>query len=214
MNGDQGESSPGWVGRSLDYCYDLALNSTLGGTQKNCYQLAEDYQRQGRSRDKAINDLIAWQCGKTGLSGFVTGFPGFFAMPVAIPFDLTTLWYVQLRMVAATALIYRLDPRDDRVRTLVYASLIGSQAEEALAKIGVDIASKSAMAALQRMPGAMLVGINKAIGFRLATKFGEKGVINLSKMVPIAGGMVGGTVNAVGTLIVGKTAKRLLRPDR
>ena len=81
MNGNQGESLPNWVGRSLDYCYDLALNSTLGGTQKTCYQLAEDYQRQGRSPDKAINNLITWQCGKTGLSGFVAGLPGFLALP-------------------------------------------------------------------------------------------------------------------------------------
>jgi len=41
------------------------------------------------------------------------------------------------------------------------------------------------------------------------TKFGEKGIINLGKMVPIAGGLVGGTVDAVSTNTIGKIARKL-----
>jgi hypothetical protein len=213
MDKDNEENPSNWVGRSLDYCYDLALNSTLGGIQKNCFQLAEDYQRRGQVPTKAVDNLIAWQCAKTGLSGFANGLPGLLAMPVTVPLDLTALWYVQLRMVAATALIFELDPKEDRVRTLCYASLLGSGAQEALGKVGVTIATKSAEVALRRMPGSVLAQINKAVGFRLATKFGQKGAINLVKLVPIAGGLVGGTINAVGTRIVGSTAKRLLQPN-
>lgn len=213
MDDNQDEEPPNWISRGLDRCYDLALNSKLGGAQRSCYELAEDYKRQSRPPDKSIDNLIAWQCGKTGLSGFANGLPGLIAMPVTLPLDLTTLWYMQLRMVATTSLIYELDPKDDRVRTLCYASLLGGSAQEALAKLGVTIANKSAEAALRRMPGKILIQINKAVGFRLATKFGEKGVINLVKLVPIAGGLAGGTINAIGTRVVGKTAKRLLRPD-
>lgn len=204
---------PSWVERSLDYCYDLALNSTLGGAQKNCYQLAEDYKKQAISSSKAIDSLIAWQCGKTGLIGFATGLPGLLALPVTLPIDLTSLWYVQLRMVAATSLIYDLDPKDDRVRTLCYASLLGSGAQEAISKTGATIAAKSAEAALRRLPGTALQKINKMVGFRLATKFGQRGAINLVRLVPVAGGLVGGTLNAVGTRTVGKVAKRLLDPS-
>ena len=50
---------------------------------------------------------------------------------------------------------------------------------------------------------------NKKVGFRLVTKFGQKGIINLGKLVPIVGGVIGGTVDTVGTLTVGKTAKKL-----
>lgn len=213
MDEDQSDGRSSWVGQSLDYCYDLALNSTIGGIQKSCYDLAEDYRKKGHSPEKAIDNLVVWQCGKTGLSGFATGLPGFFALPVTLPIDLTTLWYVQLRMVASIALIYELDPKEDRVRTLCYASLLGSSAQEALGRVGVNIANKGAEAALRRLPGSILTQINKAVGFRLATKFGQKGAINLVKLLPLAGGLAGGTINVIGTRAVGKTAKHLLKPD-
>jgi uncharacterized protein (DUF697 family) len=61
------------------------------------------------------------------------------------------------------------------------------------------------------MPATALLEINKAVGFRLVTKFGQKGAVNLVKLVPIAGGLVGGAINFAGTRVVGKTAKRILR---
>jgi hypothetical protein len=63
------------------------------------------------------------------------------------------------------------------------------------------------------MSTATLLEINKAVGFRLATKFGQKGAVNLVKLVPLAGGIFGGIINFAGTRIIGKTAKKLLRPE-
>jgi uncharacterized protein (DUF697 family) len=211
---DEAQPAPAnWVSRSLDYCYDSAVNSTLGGFQQNCDQLAEEYAKQGRDADGAIDNLIGWQCAKTGLTGFASGLPGILALPVTVPADLVTLWYVQLRMVAAIGRIYGFDPKEDRVRTLAYASLLGSSAQEALSKVGVEIGTKAATSALRRMPATVFVEINKAVGFRLATKFGQKGAVNLVKLIPLAGGVVGGVINVAGTRIVGKTAKKLLRPE-
>ena len=45
------------------------------------------------------------------------------------------------------------------------------------------------------------------MGFRLVTKFGEKGIVNLGKAVPLVGGVIGGTVDTIGTTVIGKTAK-------
>jgi len=202
-----------WVFQSLDYCYELALNTTFGGVLQNCYQIAEEYRKQGRDADTAIDKLIAWQCAKTGLSGFALGLPGGLALPVAVPADLVTLWYVQLRMVAAIGLIYGFEPKEDRVRTLAYVSLLGGKAQEALGKVGVEIGKKAALAALHKMPAKMLFEINKAVGFKLVAKFGHKAPIKLVKLVPVAGGVVGGITNAGGTWIVGKTAKKLLCPE-
>ena len=57
------------------------------------------------------------------------------------------------------------------------------------------------------MPMKVIYQINKKVGFRLVTKFGQKGIINLGKLVPIVGGVIGGTVDTVGTLTVGKQLK-------
>lgn len=213
MDDESQPASSNWASQSLEYCYDLAVNSTLGGFQQNCDQLAEEYAKQGRDADSAIDDLIVWQCAKTGLTGFASGLPGILALPVTLPADLVTLWYVQLRMVAAIGRIYGFDPKEDRVRTLAYASLLRSSAQEALSKVGVEIGAKAATSALKSMPGTLLIEINKAVGFRLATKFGQKGAVNLVKLVPLAGGIVGGVINVIGTRIVGKTAQNLLRPE-
>ena len=50
--------------------------------------------------------------------------------------------------------------------------------------------------------------INQKIGYRLITKFGEKGIINLGKMVPIVGGIVGGSFDVASTAIIARNAIR------
>lgn len=57
----------------------------------------------------------------------------------------------------------------------------------------------------------MLKRINQAVGFRLLTKAGEKGIINLTKLVPVVGGVVGGTFDAVTCRITAKAAREAFR---
>lgn len=63
------------------------------------------------------------------------------------------------------------------------------------------------MSLVKKIPGKVLIEINKKVGFRLATKMGEKGLINLGKVIPLLGGGIGGCVNAVGALSICKAAK-------
>lgn len=51
--------------------------------------------------------------------------------------------------------------------------------------------------------------INQKVGFRFITKFGEKGIINLGKMLPLAGGLIGGGVDVASTSIIAKNAIRM-----
>jgi hypothetical protein len=55
-------------------------------------------------------------------------------------------------------------------------------------------------------PGATISRINQAVGFRLLTKFGETGVVNLGKAVPILGGIIGGAVDEVEIQVIRKVA--------
>ncbi len=211
---DEGKSADtDAISQTLEFCYSRAIGSKLFGLQQNCDELAEEYTKKGTDPDSAVDNLINWQCAKTSATGFVSGLPGFFALPVTITADLMTLWYIQLRMVAAIGRIYGHDPKNDQMRTLAYVSLLGSGAQEAVGRVGIDIGTKAATAALRRMPATALLEINKAVGFRLVTKFGQKGAVNLVKLVPIAGGLVGGAINFAGTRVVGKTAKRILRQE-
>lgn len=44
------------------------------------------------------------------------------------------------------------------------------------------------------------------MGFRLLTKFGSKGIINLGKPVPVAN-VIGATVDVIGRNTIGKVVK-------
>ena len=144
---------------------------------------------------------------KAGTSGFLTGLPGLLAMPVTIPASISSVLYVQIRMIAAIAHIGGHDLKDDRVKSLVYVCLAGNAAREILKDIGIVIGTKLTTNAIRNISGKTIVAINQKVGFRLLTKFGERGAVNLGKAVPLIGGVVGGTVDSVTTNTIGNIAR-------
>ena len=130
-------------------------------------------------------------------------------MPVAIPANISSVIYVQLRMVAAIARIGGYDPSDDEVRTMAYVCITGTAAADILKKNGIIIGEKITLNVIKKIPGAVLTKINQKVGFRLVTKMGEKGAINLVKLVPVAGGLVGGGVDIASTKTIAKVAYKM-----
>jgi len=53
------------------------------------------------------------------------------------------------------------------------------------------------------------VKINQKVGFRFLTKFGEKGLINLGKMVPVVGAAINGGLDFAETKVIAKRAYSL-----
>ncbi len=140
-------------------------------------------------------------------TGFATGVGGAFTLPVTIPTDLTVLYALAARCAAGVAHLRGYDVRSDEVRAVVLLTLLGSGGAATAAEIAGQVGQKTAVAGLRRLPGHVIVEINKTVGFRLLTKFGEKGVINLVKLVPLAGGGVGASVNAATMRGIGRYAK-------
>ena len=192
----------------LDVCYDKALQGVLPG-EKSIEELAEDYLAKTSSREKAIDKLIGYQTVLCGTNGFITGLGGLLVLPVAIPANVAGVIYVQLRMTAAIAYINGYDIYSDQVRTIAYACLTGSSAANVLKNVVIKISEKMAVNALKKVPGAILIKINQPVGFRLVTKFGQKGLMNVVKMMPLVGGVVGGVFDTGMTLTIGNVAKKL-----
>ena len=192
----------------LDVCYDKALQGVLPG-EKSIEELAEDYLAKTSSIEKAIDKLIGYQTVLCGTNGFITGLGGLLVLPVAISANVAGVIYVQLRMIAAIAHINGYDIYSDQVRTIAYACLTGSSAANILKNVGIKISEKVAVNALKRVPGAILIKINQQVGFRLVTKFGQKGLVNFGKMMPLVGGVVGGVFDTGMTLTIGNVAKKV-----
>lgn len=195
------------VGKLLDWAYEKSING-IPGTD-TAYELAENFMLKHNSLDKAINSLVRWQNTKSATSGFLTGLGGLITLPVAIPANIASVTYVQIRMIAAIAHMKGYDLKDDQVKTFVFVCLTGQSASDILKQAGIKAGTALTKQAIKKIPGEIIKSINKAVGFRLVTKFGEKGVVNLGKAVPLIGGFIGGTVDGIGTNIIGKTAKKV-----
>ncbi|NMM65247.1 EcsC family protein [Clostridium sp. P21] len=192
----------------LDWAYEKSLNG-LPGTL-SAEELADEYlNKNGGNSIKACDSLINWQVGKCATSGFLSGLGGLITLPVSIPANISSVIYVQMRMIAAVAYIGRYDIKDDSVKSLVYMCLTGNAAVEIGKDIGVKIGTKLTQSAIQKISGETIKRINQAVGFRLLTKFGQKGIVNLGKAVPLIGGVIGGGVDLASTKTIGKISKKV-----
>ena len=200
------------VQKMLDTIWDGVVHGdSKWNPDKSCFELAEEYRRSGRTPSECVRNLIHWQTTKAAAGGFVLGLPGLIFGAVTIPADLTFTTYLQLRMIATIALLYGWDVYSDRVKTVALLSLLGSGATEALRNIGIQVGTKMTRNLLAKVPGRVLIQINKAVATRLVTKAGTTGAVNLTKFVPFAGGVVSGTLNGLGTRRIGLAADQLLR---
>ena len=191
----------------LDISYDKALNGVAG--MKGAADLATDYMAHGEDLEAQVDALIKNQIIKCGTSGFLTSLGGFITLPVALPANVASVIYMQMQMIAAIARMGGYDLHDDRVKTLIIACLCGNEVKEILKQAGIQIGKKLTERAVQKISSALIVRINRAVGFRLLTKFGTKGAINLSKAIPVIGGFIGGGVDAYSTKVIGNKAKEL-----
>ena len=202
--------SPEQMQELLDVAYSKALDG-IPGASKPVEVLAEDYAKRYATREDAAVALINNQLVKCTTSGALSGLAGVLVLPVAlasIPANIANVIYVQMRMAAALAVLGGYDVREDQVQTLVYVCMAGSAAADVLKEAGVKMGNKMAMSALKRLPGSALTAINQKVGFRLATKFGETGIVNLGKLVPVVGAVIGGGFDFATTRIIGTTAYR------
>ena len=196
--------------KAMDWAYDKAV-AGIGGFD-SAEDIAADYLKQnGSLRDKA-NSLIRWQNAKAGTSGFVTGLGGLITLPVTLPANITSVLYVQIRMIAAIAKMGGYDLKDDRVKSLVFCCLVASSASDVLKQTGIAIGNKLALNAIKNISGVTLKQINQNVVFMLFTIFGEIGLVNFGKAIPLLGGVVGALFDIFSTNTIGNVARDTFLP--
>lgn len=168
--------------------------------------LVKDYLDKNEDVEKAAKSLINNSIVKCGTSGFLTSFGGFATLIAALPANITSVIYVQLRMCCAIAKMAGYDIYSDQVQTFIFVCLTGSAMTDILKQAGVKFGEKLGISMIKKIPGKTLTAINKKVGFRFVTKFGEKGIVNLGKVIPVVGGVVGGGFDIASTSVIGKNA--------
>lgn len=195
----------------MDWAFEKANGNVPGfGTSQ---EMAQKYLQKYGSVNKAIDKLINWQITSAATAGFVTNLGGLPAMPITLPANIAGVMAIQLRMIGAIAELGGFHENTEEKKTGMYLCLLGSQAGDVLSKTASQFAVKFATASLKKVPGAVLTKINQQVGFRLLTKFGEKGLLNIHKAIPILGGVVSGTIDGFSTYAIAKAAKALFLND-
>lgn len=193
------------VDQLLDSAYKAAINGIPGTLSAE--ELAEEYLNKSNSKMKAVDDLVKWQIAKCGTSGFISGLGGIITIPIGLPANIVSVIYIQIRMIAAIAYIGGYNIKDDKVKSLVYLCLCGNSAKDIAKAAGIQFGTKFSKAMIEKIPGHVIIKINQKVGFRFLTKFGEKGVVNIGKMIPLAGGIIGLGFDTASTKIISKMAK-------
>ena len=196
-----------WTGAQAQAVFDKAV--AWGGKD-----LASQFAKGYKTVDEAVDSLIRWSMGANGLSGFVTGFGGVALLPVTVPASVASSLMIQVSMTAAIASLYGYETNNQRVKIAIFGNVLGNTFFDACRSFGVQLTNKLTMNMISRIPGRIIYQINKQIGFRVLTKMGTKGMINIVKVVPVAGGVVGGSIDATVCYGVGKAAKTLFRPTK
>lgn len=186
---------------------DHAINGI--GPMGSAEKLAEDFLKRSSDKDKCVKRLIATQCTKDTINGFITGIGGLITLPIALPADMAVSWIVQARMSAAIAHIYGYDITDDQVKTFVMTTLVGGAIKDALQDVGIKVGQNLSKVLIKKIPAKVLREINKRLGIKLLSKAGSKSIIKLTKMVPVVGGFVGAGFNLASCRIVGNRAMKL-----
>lgn len=178
------------------------------GPLQGAREIAEQHRMAHADVEVAIQRLIATHTRLVAATGFATGLGGVFTLPVTIPTDVAVLYALSARCVAGVAHLRGYDITSDEVRSVVLLTLLGAAGAGIAAEVGAQLGTKTALAVLKRLPGRVLIEINKKVGFRLFTKFGTKGVINLGRAIPLVGGGLGAATNAAAMRSAGKYAKK------
>lgn len=189
----------------LDTCYEKSLEG-IPHVSPSVKTIAEEYVDKYPTVEQACKAMIKNQIIKCTTSGFVTGFGGAITLPITVPANVSSVLYVQMRMIACTAYMSGLELNSDETQTFVYACLAGVTVNEIVKQTGIKIGMKLSNSLIKKIPGKVLTKINQKVGFRLLTKFGTKGIINIGKLIPGVGAVIGGGLDLVETKIIGERA--------
>lgn len=147
--------------------------------------------------DAAVRRVQRWAGRGAAAGGFVTSLGGFLTMIVAIPVNVFSFYVQATRMAAAVAVLRGYDVNDERIRTAILLTLVGSNAADILTNAGVATGSNAALQIASRggVPRPALMVIQKAVGFRILRSVGERIFTRLGKLIPLAGGAFGAVID-------------------
>lgn len=193
-----------------------ALNRAIHGLGRvpGALAVAETHLKDHRDApDKAVKHLIDQHVALAGAQGFLTNLGGLMTMPVAVPANISGLALVQCRMIAAIAHVRGYDLADPRVRNAVLVCLLGPDKVDKMIKAKTLPAPPMALATAPVHDPTLDQVVAAEVASELITRVGGRRLLTTAgRRVPVVGGAVGASADALATWQVGRYASRELRP--
>lgn len=196
--------------QGFDWAYGRAIDGLPG--LDGAEELAAKYAARHGSPEAAIKALILSQTALAGSAGLLTGIGGFVSLPVAIPANLASALYIQVRLIAAIAHLRGHDIRTPEVRGLVLASLTGSKAADTLKNAGARLGVRVTRDVAGWVSPALLKKAERMAGVSATALAGAGNAAKMGKFVPVVGGVVAAGFDAAMTQLIGRAADRVFRP--
>ena len=207
-NGSRGAVAATFL-QAFDWAYGRALDGLPGFD--GAEELAAKYAARHDSPDAAVKALVVAQTGLAGAAGFLTGIGGFISLPAAIPANLASALYIQVRLIAAIAHLRGHDVRTPEVRGLVLACLTGSKAADTLKNAGMRLGTRVTRDVAGWVSPVLLKKAERAAGISATALAGAGNAAKMGRFVPVVGGFIAAGFDAAMTQLIARTADRIFR---
>ena len=144
----------------LDSCYKKCLNG-IPKVSPNVEEMANEYLRKYKTKELACEAMLKNQITKCATSGFITGFGGIITKPVTLPANVTSVLYVQMRMIACVAYMAGFELDSDETQTFVYACLAGVAVNELVKQASIKFGVKFANGLIKKYREKFLLKLIK-----------------------------------------------------
>ena len=180
--------------RMVERLMDVGIDGK--GRFESAQKVAKVANAKHPEPERAIDAMVRAHLLHAAANGFVTSLGGFVTMPIALPVNVLGFYLVATRMVAGIASVRGYDIHQPAVRSAILLALVGADSDDLLRKAGYTGTGRLANLAVQRLPGPVLLAVNKGVAFRLLNGVGRRSLTRLGKAVPLVGGIVGAGVDA------------------
>jgi uncharacterized protein (DUF697 family) len=189
----------------LQWIYERAIDGVPG--LEGAPDLAASYQRQCATDEEAIDALVRWQVAKAAAAGFLTNLGGLATLPIALPANVLSALYIQIRMVAAIAALRGHDLKSDQVRTVVLACLCGTTLMDVVKEAGIGVGAGLAQQAVASLSTEAVRRLARIGALRRAGN-----TAHVVRLTPLIGGVVAGALDGALTRAYANAAKKLFLP--
>lgn len=162
--------------------------------------------------------LAAWtrqHAAWAGAQGFVTNVGGLATYAVSVPANVVGVTLVQCHLVAGVAHLRGYDLENPRVRNAILACMLGEDSVRSLVKKHRLPSSPMALATSPVHDPALDATLSREVTSEiLARAAGKRAVTLIGRRVPLVGGAVGASSDALATWQIGQYAADELRERR